>query len=153
MPAEVTPLKRKRGRPAKFSRWLSLADVARIVRTDEDTLERVLAGAPGVLPGAVCDAEGWRVPEAALRELLGVQSGPLPTTATPAEVARYTRRDRKTVYGWLKMRRPNGEPLLPYREILGSIIIDVRDVLALPGRMPGPPPSFFANSKGGSEHG
>lgn len=153
MPAEMKPEKRKRGRPAKFSRWLSLAQVAQIVRTDEETLERVLAGAPGVLPGAVCDAEGWRVPEAALRELLGVQSGPLPTTATPTEVAHYTRRDRKTVYGWLKMLRPNGQPLLPHKVVLGAIVIDVRDVLALPGRMPGPPPPFFANSKGGSEHG
>jgi len=67
--------------------------VAEIVRKDVDFLERMLERVPNVLPGAVRDAEGWRVPESALRTLFGVKSGPLPATATMQEVAEYTRRD------------------------------------------------------------
>lgn len=142
-------MKRGRGRPPKSSLWLRLPAVAEIVHQDVAMLERLLARVPGVLPGAVRDADGWRVPEGALRALFGVKTGPLPETATVQEVAEYTRRSVKTVYGWLKMRKADKTPMLPHKQILGSIVIEVRDVLALPRRMPGPPSSFFASKQGG----
>lgn len=142
-------MKRGRGRPPRHLQWLRLPAVAEIVRKDVDFLERMLERVPNVLPGAVRDAEGWRVPESALRTLFGVKSGPLPATATVQEVAEYTRRDVKTVYGWLKVRKADKTPMLPHKQVVGSILIEVRDVLALPSRMPGPPPSFFAAKSGG----
>ena len=146
---EAPTVKRGRGRPPRHLQWLRLPAVAEIVRKDVDFLERMLERVPNVLPGAVRDAEGWRVPESALRTLFGVKSGPLPATATVQEVAEYTRRDVKTVYGWLKVRKADKTPMLPHKQVVGSILIEVRDVLALPSRMPGPPPSFFAAKSGG----
>lgn len=146
----MTPtVKRGRGRPPKHLQWLRLPAVAEIVRKDVEMLERLLERVPTILPGAVRDADGWRVPESALRTLFGVKSGKLPETATVMEVAEYTRRDVKTVYGWLKVRKADKTPMLPHKQILGSIVIEVRDVLALPCRMPGPPSSFFAAKSGG----
>jgi len=136
--------KRGRGRPANASRWLSLEDVAVITRCDVEALERLLGRAPGALPGAICEGGVWSVPERALRVVLGAACGPLPQMVTVEDVAVSLRKDVKTVYGWLRMRGADGRPLLPSRMVLGSVRIDVRDVLALPAVMPGARSSFFA---------
>lgn len=149
MPDSPSSTKRKRGRPSNATRWLTLDAVAEITRGDAEVIARLLERVPGVLPGAVQDEDGWRVPERALRVLLNAPSGPLPQMATVKEVAEALRRDEKTVYGWLRLLRPphapgaDPVPLLPHRKVLGSILIEARDVLALPSRMPGPRPSFF----------
>jgi hypothetical protein len=62
------------------------------------------------------------------------------------------RRSVKTVYAWLKLqvRCPrSGEmvPMLPHQHFVGSILIKAADVLALPSRLPGPRPSFFADKE------
>ena len=124
----------KRGRPAR--RWLSLAEVAVALSWSEEALERLLTAAPGALPDAVQGANGWEIPERALRELLDVKAGPLPSYATVAEVAQALRLDRSTIYAWTSLRGPDGRALLPCREILGRKLIDTRDVLALPATWP-----------------
>lgn len=145
--------KRKRGRPTKASLWLSLDEVAEILRIDAGVIERLLDKVPGALPGAIREDDGWQVPERALRGLLGSPTGSLPQMATVKEVAECVRKDVKTVYGWLKLTRPpvrpgdEPTPLLPHRQVLGTILIEVRHVLALPARMPGPRPSFFADKE------
>ncbi len=144
---------RKRGRPCASSQWLTLDEVAVILRSDAEVIERVLDRLPGTLPGCIKDADGWKVPERAVRGLLGAPTGPLPQMATVAEVAEAMRRSEKTVYGWLKLTRPPlraGEParpLLPHRRVLGSILIEARAVLSLPAVMPGPRASFFADKE------
>lgn len=130
----LKPHSAKRGRPAR--RWLSLAEVAKALAWSEEALGRLLATVPGALPDAVLGSNGWEIPERALRELLEVKSGPLPSFATVAEVAQALRVDRKTVYAWTSLRGPDGRALLPAREILGRKLIDARDVLALPATWP-----------------
>lgn len=145
--------KRKRGRPSNATKWLTLDEVAQMTRGDADVIARLLDRVPNVLPGAVLDDDGWKVPERAVRVLLGAPTGPLPQMATVKEVAESMRKDVKTVYGWLKVMLPPRSPgaaplpLLPHREVLGSILIDARDVLSLPSRMPGPRPSFFVRKE------
>jgi hypothetical protein len=143
MPASL-PAPRKRGRPTSAARWLSLDQVADALRTEPETLARLLERAPGVLPGAILEPEGWQVPERALRVVLGAPAGPLPQFATVEDVAHALRRSPKTVYGWLQLRRPDGSPLLEHRRVLGSILIPAAAVLALPSRMPAAP-AFFAD--------
>lgn len=147
-PAEQ-PLKRKRGRPSNASKWLTLDEVSEILKSDAEVIGRLLDRAPGTLPGAIRDEDGWKVPERALRVLLGAPCGPLPQLATVREVAESLRKDEKTIYAWLKLKRPGAkaEPLLPHRMVLGSIRIDALAVLSLPAVMPGPRPSFFADRK------
>ena len=132
MPVTSTPP--KRGRPAR--RWLSLAEVATALAWTEDGLERLLDAVPAALPDAVKGDNGWEIPERALRELLEVKAGPLPSFATVADVADALRLDRKTIYAWTALRGPNGRALLPAREILGRKLIDTRDVMALPATWP-----------------
>lgn len=147
MKADPTELKRKRGRPTNAARWLSLPEVAEILRCDVGMLERLLRRLPEALPGAICEADGWQVPERALRVLLGSPCGPLPQMCSVEDVAVALRKDAKTVYGWLRLRKAGAEGgfLLPHRRVLGSIRVDVRDVLSLPAAMPGPRSSFFAD--------
>lgn len=142
-------LKRKRGRPSNASKWLTLNEVADILRCDVGVLSRLLAKLPNTLPGSTLDDDGWKVPERALRVILGAPCGPLPQLATVRDVAESLRKDEKTIYAWLKLTKPGAkaEPLLPHRMVLGSIRIDPRDVLALPSAMPGPRPSFFADKE------
>lgn len=143
------PLKRKRGRPSNASKWLTLDEVADILHCDVEVLARMLAKLPNTLPGATLDDDGWKVPERALRVILGAPCGPLPQMATVKDVAEAMRKDEKTVYAWLKLMKPGVKPvpLLPHKVVLGSIRIDARDVLALPAVMPGPRPSFFADKE------
>lgn len=147
--AETDSVKRRRGRPV--ARWLSLEEVAEIVRGDAEVIGRLLDKLPNTLPGASNATGQWQVPEKALRALLGASTGPLPALATVGEVAECVRREPKTVYGWLKVKNSKGKPLLPHRWVLGTILIDAQAVLALPARMPGPPPSFFVAKQGGNE--
>jgi len=144
--AENDGVKRRRGRPV--ARWLSLDEVAEIVRGDAEVIARLLDKVPGALPGASNATGEWKVPEKALRALLGAATGPLPALATVGEVAECLRRDVKTVYGWLKVMKGK-EQMLPHKRVLGTILIEARDVLALPARMPGPPSSFFSAKQGG----
>jgi hypothetical protein len=115
-----------------------------LLRCEADFVERLLDRAPGCIPGAVRESTGWQVPERGLRVLLAAPCGPLPQMVTVGDVAASLRLSVKTVYAWLKMSRPDGLPLLPSRRVLGSVLIEAKDVLNLPARMPGPPSSFFA---------
>jgi hypothetical protein len=139
-------VKRRRGRPV--ARWLTLDEVAEIVRGDAEVIGRLLDKVPQTLPGAICDDGVWKVPEKALRAILGAATGPLPQMATVGEVAECLRRDVKTVYGWLKVMKGK-EQMLPHKRVLGTILIEARAVLALPPRMPGTPSSFFSAKQGG----
>jgi hypothetical protein len=121
--------------------------VAELVRFDPEALARLLDAVPGLLPGAERDADGWKVPESALRVILGAPSGPLPVLATVAEVAECLRFSKKTVYAWLKLRRPDKSAVLPSRWIMGELRIEARHVLALPERSPAPPPFFCAERR------
>lgn len=133
----------RRGRPA--TRWLSLAEVAEITGLDVETLERVLAKAPGALPGAELDGETWTVHEGRLLKALGVTSA-LPKMATVDEVAEYLKRSPKTIYGWLQRTGPKGAKLLTHRKVAGTILIPVADVLRLPAKLPDwAAPSFFSS--------
>jgi hypothetical protein len=125
--------------------------VADVLRCDVEVLERVLARAPGVLPGAIEGAAGWEVPERALRSILGAAVGPLPVFATVNEVAECLRVSPKTVYGWLKVRRADGSALLPHRRVLGAILIEAAAVLRLPERMPRAGLSLFFQREGSSD--
>jgi hypothetical protein len=143
------PTKRRQGRPSNASKWLTLDAVADILRCDAEVLARLLAKLPNTLPGAILDDDGWKVPERALRVILGAPCGPLPQMATVKDVAEAMRKSEKTIYAWLKLMKPGVKPvpLLPHKMVLGSIRIDARDVLALPAVMPGPRPSFFADKE------
>lgn len=158
MPAPLPSKTPKRGRPTSAARWLQLDEVADILRTDAETLARLLDRAPGVLPGAILEPEGWQVPERALRVLLGAPAGPLPQFCTVEDVAHALRRSPKTVYGWLRIMRPAARPgdkpvpLLESRRVLGSILIPAAAVLRLPATMPGARPSFFADREA-ARHG
>lgn len=143
--SRVLAAKRPRGRPV--ARWLTCDEVAEITRTDAQTVARLLDTVPDLLPGAERDADGWRVPERALRVLLGAPTGPLPPLATVPEVARCLRVNVKTVYAWAKLRRADGEPVLPVRLIMGALLVDARDVLALPARSPAPRPLFLSEGR------
>lgn len=155
------PGRRRRGRPVTAvgagRRLLELAEVAEITGVPVEVLGRLLDRAPGALPGAVRAAagaeggDGWRVPEAALRALLGARTGPLPQYATVADVAEALRVSVHAVYRWLRVRLADGTPMLAHREILGQKLIRADDVLRLPARMPGGPFSFFAGKEGGHE--
>jgi hypothetical protein len=146
--SEPETMKRKRGRPAAASLVRSLEDVSEITGVAVEVIERLLEKVPGTIPGAFKGEDGWRVPERGLRAILGAPTGPLPQFATVAEVAECLRRKPKTVYNWLGMRRAGGdEPLLPHKEILGTVLIPVAAVLSLPARMPGPRPSFFCRKE------
>lgn len=136
--------RRRRGRPCRSAGWLDARQLGEVLRCEPEVIERLLDRAPGAIPGAVREAGGWMVPERGLRVLLAVPCGPLPQMVTVDDVAASLRRSVKTVYAWLKVTRPDGLPLLPSRRVLGSVLIDARDVLALPARMPGPPSSFFS---------
>lgn len=144
---------RKRGRPCLSSQWLTLDEVAEILRSDAEVIGRLLDRVPGTLPGCIKDADGWKVPVKGLRAVLGAPTGPLPQMATVAEVAEAMRRSEKTIYGWLKVMRPPlragepGRPLLPHRKVLGSILIEAAAVLSLPAVMPGPRAAFFAEKE------
>ena len=140
----TTSTKRKRGRPCRSAGWLDAHQLGEVLRCEADIIERLLDRAPGCIPGAVRESSGWQVPERGLRVLLGAACGPLPQMCTVGDVAASLRLSVKTVYAWLKLTRPDGLPLLPSRRVLGSVLIDARDVLALPARMPGPPSSFFS---------
>jgi hypothetical protein len=151
------PTKRKRGRPSNASKWLTLDAVADILRSDADVIARLLERAPGTLPGAIRDEDGWMVPERDLRAILGVSQGPLPQMATVDDVATAMRRSVKTVYAWLKvqMRCPRSGkmvPMLPHQRIVGSILVKASDVMALPSRLPGPRPPFFSDKEANSIH-
>ena len=140
----MQPPKRRRGRPCRSAGWLDARQLGEVLRCEPDLIERLLDRAPGCIPGAVREASGWQVPERGLRVLLAAPCGPLPQMVTVAEVAASLRISDKSVYRWLKVTLPDGLPLLPSRRVLGSVLIDARDVLNLPARMPGPPSSFFA---------
>lgn len=150
--------KPKRGRPTNASKWLTLDEVADIVRGDAGVIGRLLDKLPNTLPGAIKDDDGWKVPEKALRGLLGAPTGPLPQMATVKEVAEAVRRDDKTVYAWLKLKRRCARtqtmvPLLPHRKVFGSILIEAAGVLALPAVMPGPRSSFFSRMEAARHDG
>jgi hypothetical protein len=140
----IQPAKRKRGRPCRAAAWLDAVQLSEVLRCEPDMIERLLDRAPGAIPGAVREAGGWQVPERGLRVLLSAPCGPLPQMVTVADVAASLRISDKSVYRWLKMTRADGLPLLPSRRVLGSVLIEAKDVLALPARLPGPPSSFFA---------
>lgn len=144
--AEI-PTKRRRGRPCRSAGWLDAVQLAEVLRCEPEMIERLLDRAPGCIPGAIREAAGWQVPERGLRVLLAAPCGPLPQMVTVADVAASLRLSVKTVYAWLKMIKPDGLPLLPSRRVLGSVLIDARDVLRLPDRMPGPRSSFFCRGE------
>jgi len=139
-----TPTKRKRGRPSRAAAWLDAHQLGEVLRCEPEMIERLLDRAPGCIPGAVREPSGWMVPERGLRVLLAAPCGPLPQMVTVGDVAASLRISDKSVYRWLKMMRPDGLPLLPSRRVLGSVLIEAKDVLALPARLPGPPSSFFS---------
>lgn len=149
MSSPDAPTKRRRGRPPLAS--LSLDEVAELLAWPAEALERVLLRCPGVLPGAEQGPSGWKVPERALRELLGARTGPLPPMASIADVAGFTGRSERQVYRMIHLRNPQtGKALLPARRILGEYRVAVADVLQLPAVYPDwapsrpPPPSFFS---------
>lgn len=114
---------------------------------DAESLGRLLLRAPGVLPGAeLCDDGEWSIPESAIRAVLGVASGPLPAMCSVKEAAAFMGKSVSRVSRLLRAVCPTtGKSLLVWREVLGSIRIDVRSVLALPTRLPGwAAPSFFS---------
>ena len=138
-PASVTRSLR-RGRPRR--RVLSLEEVAVALAWPVAALERLLVRCPDTLPGAVRGADGWEVPERALRELLGAATGPLPQMASPAQVAEFLGKSLSQVYRLMKLRDPqSGAPLLPARRYLGDYRIRVEDVLKLPAAYPDWAPS------------
>lgn len=139
------PIKRGRGRPPKGGHLLALPVVAEALRWDALELERLLDCVPGTLPGAVRRADGWWVPEGALRAVLAAPAGLLPQFATVAEVAESLRVSKSAVYQWTRLRGVDGRPVLESRQVLGRVLIPVAAVLRLPARMPeGAAPSFFS---------
>lgn len=129
-------------------RWLSLDEVADVLRVPADLIERVLDAVPATLPGAMRSvAGGWIVPERALRAVLGAPTGPLPAMATVDEVAACVRKDVKTIYRWLKLLHADNKPVLPHKRVMGTILVPAAAVLELPRRAPGPPPSFFSQKR------
>ncbi len=148
----------RRGRPAR--RVLSLDEVADVLAWPVTALERLLRRCPEALPGAVRGAEGWQVPERALRELLAAKTGPLPVMASPAQVAEFLGRSVSQVYRLLQMRDPvSGRPLLPSARYLGEYRVRVDDVLRLPSAYPDWAParpaafSFFPAADKEVKHG
>lgn len=128
-------------------RWLSLDEVEKVLRVPADLIGRVLDAVPATLPGAIKAGDGWRVPERALRAVLGAPTGPLPAMATVDEVAACVRKDVKTVYRWLKLKHADGQPVLPHQRVMSTILVPAAAVLALPRRAPGPAPVFFAHKR------
>lgn len=141
----AAPTKARRGRPS--TRFFSVDECADFVRCGADVLRRLLDTVPGLLPGAVETADGWRVPERALRVVLGAAVGPLPALATVAEVAQCLRLDVSTIYKLLKARDAAGKPVLSHRVIWGQKLVLAADVLALPANRVGGPSSFFAKQE------
>lgn len=128
-------------------RWLSLAEVEQVLRVPAELIERLLDAVPATLPGAIKGGDGWRVPERALRAVLGAPTGPLPAMATVDEVAACVRKDVKTVYRWLKLLHADNQPVLPHKRVMGTILVPAQAVLQLPRRAPGPAPLFFAQKR------
>lgn len=122
-----------------------------------DALKRLLNRCPGVLPGARQGPDGWKVPERALRDLLGARTGPLPVMCSVEEAAAFVGKSPKTVYAWLKLRDPKtGAVLLPSKRILGELRIMAADVLKLPAAFPDwvsarRPLSFFSTNQASSD--
>lgn len=141
-------VKRRRGRPP--ARWFRLEELAARIGGDPDRMAAMLDKVPEALPGAELDDSGaWRVPERALKGLLGVRgSAGLPRLATVAEVAQCLRRSVQTTLELVKLEGPRGERILRGRKILGEWRIEVDSVLTLPDRLPAwaaaaRAPSFF----------
>lgn len=144
--------RRRPGRPVVVP--LSLDEAASRLGWDPESLGRLLQRSPGVLPGAALNAAGeWAIPGAAIRAVLGVPAGPLPPMCSMKEAAAFMGKSVSRVSRLLRAVCPEtGKSLLVWREVLGSIRIDVRSVLALPTRVPDwAAPSFF--SEGGMKHG
>lgn len=137
MVAAAPPSTRKRGRPAMT--WLTLDEVSRKLGFDSPApLARLLSFFPGAFPGAEENEEhGWIVPSTTLSALQRPRVGiELAQEATVQEVAEAIRRSPKTVWRWCQ-RGPGGEaPVLKSRKAAGTVLIDVRSVLALPARLP-----------------
>ena len=144
--APTTLVKRRRGRPVKVARELSLPEVASVLRWSVEGLERLLRRVPGVLPGAECVSGKWVIPERAVCALLG--SRVIEQQLTVADVAESLRLEVQTIYGWLRLVGPQGERLLPSHKVLGHVRIFARDLASLPTRWPAwapaRPVSFFS---------
>jgi hypothetical protein len=53
-------------------RWLALSEAAEAMDWDADALHRLLTATSGAcLPGSIREAEGWQVPESAIRRITG----------------------------------------------------------------------------------
>lgn len=105
---------------------------------DAAVLGRLLSFFPGAFPGAVRDeVHVWVVPSTTLTALRRPRVGiELVQEATVAEVAAAIRKSPQTVWRWCQPG-PGGEvPVLKSRKAAGSVLIEVRSVLALPARLP-----------------
>ena len=143
----------KRGRKPNAAKWLTLDQVAEILRCDVGMLERLLERVPETFPGAIQGNNGWEVPERGLRVFMGVPSGPLPQWVTVEDVSQALRRSIKTIYRWLGLVRTDGKPFLPHFRKAGRIYMLASDVLALPEELPesGRASSFFSDAGGDHE--
>jgi hypothetical protein len=119
--------------------WVTLDEVSRTLGFDSpDPLRRLFSFFPGAFPGAERSAKhGWIIPSTTLsalkRERVGIE---LVQEATVQEVAESIRRSVSTVHRWCQPG-PHGEPpLLKSRKVAGTVLIDVRSVLALPAKLP-----------------
>lgn len=126
----------KRGRPKTTGRLYTLAEMAELLRVDPGLLRRLLDLAPGTIPGAQRGQDGeWQVSGDALKSFL--RPLPLEQMVTAQDIAEAWRVPSvHTVYGWLRMRGPNGERLLPSELRLGRRLVPAKAVLALPSRLP-----------------
>ncbi len=143
MAIEAQSSAKRRGRPRTVSRVYSLAEVADMLRFPVEALTRLLEVAPGVIPGASRDGAGaWQVTGEALGQML--HPLPLEQMVTVQDIAQAWRIPSvHTVYGWLRLKGPNGERLLRSEKRLGRTLIPARAVLSLPERMPAWAAPFF----------
>lgn len=148
MTRDTATTKRRRGRPANAALWMSVDAVADVLGLEVTVLERMLDAAPGVIPGAVREVDGWQIPERGLRSILGAPTGPLPVTCTVEQLAAWAQRSPKTVWEWLTIRGSDGKLVLPHRKLNGVILIDAAAVLRLPERLPSARPSSFFSERG-----
>lgn len=131
-PASVAA-KRKQGRPV--TRWLGLEDVAELLGVEPDWLAKMLAKAPGCVPGGRWDGSELMVKEAELWKALGLTSA-LPQTCSVEEAAGYLGKSHKTVYAWLRRTGPRGEQLIRHWKHAGCVRLSVKDVLCVPAKLP-----------------
>jgi len=119
--------------------WVTVEEMAeRLGFPSPEPLRRLFSFFPGAFPGAErSENHGWIIPSTTLsalkRERVGIE---LVQEATVNEVAESIRRSVSTIHRWCQPG-PHGEPaLLKSRKVAGTVLIDVRSVLALPAKLP-----------------